>query len=99
MANRYRQWLEEAKSTGKLGHTSKSILRMQADAYDEGVLNMDELIKEAVETLNIYPCLKELWLKDDLGREIRITKSNRKECNQLAQTISVIPFSITSPGG
>jgi len=34
--NKYRQWLNEAIEADKLGHTSRSVLKLQARAYDEG---------------------------------------------------------------
>lgn len=34
--NKYRQWLNEAIEADRLGHTSRSVLRLQAKAFDEG---------------------------------------------------------------
>jgi len=49
--NPYRQTLKEIERLGHLGHTSKSVLHLQTNAWDEGYKAKEENINEEMSNL------------------------------------------------
>jgi len=58
--NKHRQRLNEAIESGQQGHTARSVLKMQADAYDEGY---DEVVDKILHWENFQE-----WHKNKYGQ-------------------------------